>query len=59
MLMKLATKALPVLLGGVATGVLSCAVEKAVSGNGLGCREMNFQFNTTSTNLNTDHRRFK
>ena len=35
MLMKLATKALPVLLGGVATGVLSGAVEKAVSGNGL------------------------
>ena len=34
-LMKLATRALPVLLGGVATGVLSGAVEKAVSGNGL------------------------
>ena len=35
MLLKLATKALPVLLGGLATGVLSGAVEKAVSGNGL------------------------
>ena len=35
MLMKLATKALPVLLGGIATGALSGAVEKAVSGNGL------------------------
>ena len=35
MLMNLATKALPVLLGGLATGVLSGAVEKAVSGNGL------------------------
>ena len=35
MLMRLATKALPVLLGGIATGALSGAVEKAVSGNGL------------------------
>jgi hypothetical protein len=34
-LMRLATKALPTLLGGLATGVLSGAVEKAVSGNGL------------------------
>ena len=32
--MKLARKALPVLLGGVATGALSGAVERAVSGNG-------------------------
>ena len=35
MLLNLASKALPVLLGGVATGVLSGAVERAVSGNGL------------------------
>lgn len=35
MLMKLATKALPVLLGGVATGALSGLVERGVSGNGL------------------------
>ena len=35
MLMSLARKALPVLLGGIATGALSGAVEKAVSGNGL------------------------
>ena len=35
MLLRLATKALPVLLGGIATGALSGAVEKAVSGNGL------------------------
>ena len=35
MLMRLATRALPTLLGGLATGVLSGAVEKAVSGNGL------------------------
>ena len=35
MLMNLAKKALPVLLGGIATGALSGAVEKAVSGNGL------------------------
>ena len=35
MLMSLAKKALPVLLGGIATGALSGAVEKAVSGNGL------------------------
>ena len=34
-LLRLATKALPTLLGGLATGVLSGAVEKAVSGNGL------------------------
>ena len=35
MLMKLATRALPALLGGLATGIISGAVEKAVSGNGL------------------------
>ena len=35
MLMKLATKALPVLLGGLATGVISSGVEKAIGGNGL------------------------
>ena len=35
MLMKLATKALPTLLGGLATGLISSGVEKAVSGNGL------------------------
>ena len=35
MLLKLATKALPVLLGGLATGVLSGTVEKAIKGNGL------------------------
>ena len=35
MLMNLAKKALPVLLGGIATGALSGAVEKAVSGNVL------------------------
>ena len=35
MLINLATKALPVLLGGLATGVLSGAVEKAVRGDGL------------------------
>ena len=35
MLLKLASKALPVLLGGLASGVLSGVVEKAVSGNGL------------------------
>ena len=34
-LMRLATKALPALLGGLATGVLSGSVERAVSGNGL------------------------
>ena len=35
MLMKVATKALPALLGGITTGALSGAVEKAVSSNGL------------------------
>ena len=35
MLMKLATRALPTLLGGLATGLISSGVEKAVSGNGL------------------------
>ena len=35
MLMKLATKALPTLLGGLATGVISSGVEKAIAGNGL------------------------
>lgn len=35
MLMKLATKALPVLLGGLATGIISSGVEKAIGGNGL------------------------
>ena len=35
MLMKLATKALPTLLGGLATGLISSGVEKAVSGSGL------------------------
>ena len=35
MLLKLATKALPVLLGGLATGVLSGVVDKVVKGNGL------------------------
>ena len=33
MLLRLATKALPVLLGGIATDALSGAVEKVVSGN--------------------------
>ena len=33
--MKLATKALPVLLSGLATGVISSGVEKAIAGNGL------------------------
>ena len=35
MLMKLATKALPTLLGGLTTGLLGGLVEKAVTGNGL------------------------
>ena len=35
MLLRLATKALPTLLGGLATGLLSAGVEKAVKGNGL------------------------
>ena len=35
MLMKLATKALPTLLSGLATGVISSGVEKAIAGNGL------------------------
>ena len=35
MLMRLATKALPVLLSGLATGVISSGVEKAIAGNGL------------------------
>ena len=35
MLMRLATKALPTLLGGLATGLISSGVEKAVSGSGL------------------------
>ena len=35
MLMKLATKALPTLLGGLATGLISSGVEKAVGGDGL------------------------
>ena len=35
MLAGLATKALPTLLGGVATGLLSGTVEKAVGGHGL------------------------
>ena len=34
-LMKLAKKALPTLLGGLATGLLSGTVERAISGNGL------------------------
>ena len=35
MLMRLATKALPALLSGLATGVISSGVEKAIGGNGL------------------------
>ena len=35
MLMRLATKALPTLLGGLTTGLLGGLVEKAVTGNGL------------------------
>ena len=35
MLLRLASKALPTLLGGLATGLLSAGVEKAVGGNGL------------------------
>ena len=35
MLVSLAVKALPVLLGGLATGLVSGAVEKAVGGDGL------------------------
>ena len=35
MLMRLATKALPTLLSGLATGVISSGVEKAIGENGL------------------------
>ena len=34
-LMQLATKALPIILSGLATGVISSGVEKAIGGNGL------------------------
>ena len=34
-LLRLATKFLPTLLGGLATGLVSAGVEKAVGGNGL------------------------
>ena len=35
MLLRLPSKALPTLLGGLATGLLSAGVEKAIGGNGL------------------------